>query len=233
MSERMEEPTQLGARVVAFGKTWERGGGFPYEWKWPSVAAPQLWDNWAHLSAAPDLALPAPAPVGEPTEAQDDALFEIHTMRGYYRDWQKRGDENAHMTLDDHMPWERAFDLLEADAQRPDDAMSETHLIAARAMGEPGFWSGLDPRRKVFLSLLAEIDRLRAALAAPVPVRQEAVEARIECHEDVTRQGISQPCDKTAVAWRLDPEERTPYPVCAYHSRGDLMVPLTRWLEKS
>lgn len=33
------------------------------------------------------------------------------------------------------------------------------------------------------------------------------------------------PCDKTAVAMRLDPTEGSPSPVCAYHSRAD-MVPL-------
>lgn len=45
------------------------------------------------------------------------------------------------------------------------------------------------------------------------------------CHEEVSRQGELQPCDKTAVAVRLDPEDDSPYPVCAYHSRGN-MVPL-------
>jgi hypothetical protein len=47
----------------------------------------------------------------------------------------------------------------------------------------------------------------------------------VECHEDVTRKGESQPCDKTAVALRIDPTEGTPYPVCAYHARA-VMVPL-------
>lgn len=46
------------------------------------------------------------------------------------------------------------------------------------------------------------------------------------CHEDVTRKGESQPCEKTAVAVRIDPQERDPYPVCAFHARGE-MVPLT------
>lgn len=46
------------------------------------------------------------------------------------------------------------------------------------------------------------------------------------CHEDVTRGGESQPCDKTAVAVRIDPEDDGPYPVCAYHARAE-MVPLT------
>jgi hypothetical protein len=45
------------------------------------------------------------------------------------------------------------------------------------------------------------------------------------CHEDVTRKGQSQPCEKTAVAVRIDPEDGGPYPVCAYHARGQ-MVPL-------
>ena len=47
-----------------------------------------------------------------------------------------------------------------------------------------------------------------------------------ECHEDVARGGESQPCDKTAVALRIDPTEGNPYPVCAYHARAE-MVPLT------
>lgn len=47
-----------------------------------------------------------------------------------------------------------------------------------------------------------------------------------ECHEDVIRQGESQPCDKVAVALRFDPNcPSEPYPVCAYHSRAP-MVPL-------
>jgi hypothetical protein len=47
-----------------------------------------------------------------------------------------------------------------------------------------------------------------------------------ECHEDVTRGGESQPCNKTAVALRIDQTEGLPYPVCAHHARGDDMVPL-------
>lgn len=45
-----------------------------------------------------------------------------------------------------------------------------------------------------------------------------------ECHEEVGRGGEVQPCDKPAVAVRRDAEGE-PYPVCASHSRGD-MVPL-------
>jgi hypothetical protein len=43
------------------------------------------------------------------------------------------------------------------------------------------------------------------------------------CWEHVTRKGVAQPCDKTAVAVRIDPEDRGPYPVCAYHSRGEMV----------
>jgi hypothetical protein len=43
------------------------------------------------------------------------------------------------------------------------------------------------------------------------------------CHEDVTRKGMSQPCDKTAVAVRIDEEDGDPYPVCAYHARGEMI----------
>ena len=46
-----------------------------------------------------------------------------------------------------------------------------------------------------------------------------------QCHEEVTRAGELEPCNKVAVALRLDPQESEPYPVCAHHARGD-MVPL-------
>lgn len=47
-----------------------------------------------------------------------------------------------------------------------------------------------------------------------------------QCHEGVSRKGDYQPCNKAAVAIRLDPnEEDSRYPVCAYHARGH-MVPL-------
>lgn len=48
-----------------------------------------------------------------------------------------------------------------------------------------------------------------------------------ECCEEVSRGGVLQPCDKTAVAVHND--EEFAYPVCAYHARGD-MVPLTELL---
>lgn len=44
------------------------------------------------------------------------------------------------------------------------------------------------------------------------------------CHENVTRGGEEQPCDKTPVALRLDPEEGSPYPVCAHHARADMVT---------
>ena len=46
-----------------------------------------------------------------------------------------------------------------------------------------------------------------------------------QCHEEVTRRGEVEPCEKTAVALRMDPEESEPYPVCARHARAE-MVPL-------
>lgn len=46
-----------------------------------------------------------------------------------------------------------------------------------------------------------------------------------ECHEEVTRRGEVEPCEKVAVALRIDPEEGEPYPVCARHARAE-MVPL-------
>jgi hypothetical protein len=46
------------------------------------------------------------------------------------------------------------------------------------------------------------------------------------CHEGVTRGGEFQPCDKPAVAMRIDvTEDGRPYPVCAKHARRP-MVPL-------
>lgn len=43
---------------------------------------------------------------------------------------------------------------------------------------------------------------------------------RIVCHEGVTRQGEFQPCDRPAVAYRLDiTEGYLPYPVCVGHTR--------------
>lgn len=48
-----------------------------------------------------------------------------------------------------------------------------------------------------------------------------------ECHETVIREGAQEPCDKPAVAVRIDPQWGEPYRVCARHARtGDLMVPL-------
>jgi hypothetical protein len=50
------------------------------------------------------------------------------------------------------------------------------------------------------------------------------------CHEDVTRKGESQPCEKPAVAVRIDPADGGPYPVCKHHARGE-MVSLADLLE--
>ena len=44
-----------------------------------------------------------------------------------------------------------------------------------------------------------------------------------DCTEDVVRAGESQPCDKPAVAFRLDPNFWGAYPVCAHHARADMM----------
>jgi len=45
------------------------------------------------------------------------------------------------------------------------------------------------------------------------------------CTEEVERKGEVQPCDKPAVAVRIDPTEGGGYPVCMRHTRGP-MVPL-------
>lgn len=52
-----------------------------------------------------------------------------------------------------------------------------------------------------------------------------------ECHHAVTRDGIEEPCERLAVALRLDFNESSegqPYPVCARHvaRRKGQMVPL-------
>ena len=46
-----------------------------------------------------------------------------------------------------------------------------------------------------------------------------------ECHEEVTRRGITEPCDRQSVAVRIDPNENAAYPVCRTHSRPPL-IPL-------
>jgi hypothetical protein len=46
-----------------------------------------------------------------------------------------------------------------------------------------------------------------------------------ECHEEVGRGVEVEPCEKPAVALRIDPQESEPYPVCARHARAP-MVPL-------
>lgn len=65
---------------------------------------------------------------------------------------------------------------------------------------------------------LRELARLRSLLRHRV------------CHEAVVRGGEDEPCEKTAVALRYDPEEGNPYPVCACHTRGADMVPLADFL---
>lgn len=51
----------------------------------------------------------------------------------------------------------------------------------------------------------------------------------LSCHEDVTRDGQSEPCDRPAVAARFDPNEGGAYPVCVKHTRHH-MVPLAQLL---
>ena len=47
----------------------------------------------------------------------------------------------------------------------------------------------------------------------------------VECHEEVTRRGELQPCDRPAVALRNWVEGDTYYPVCPTHARG-FCIPL-------
>jgi hypothetical protein len=48
------------------------------------------------------------------------------------------------------------------------------------------------------------------------------------CHHETSRRGEAQPCEKPAVAVKL--HEGEPFPVCAYHSYGQ-MVPLVALLD--
>jgi hypothetical protein len=43
-----------------------------------------------------------------------------------------------------------------------------------------------------------------------------------ECHEEVSRKGWLVPCDKPAVAIRI--HEGSGYPVCKYHTRGNMLT---------
>jgi hypothetical protein len=61
-----------------------------------------------------------------------------------------------------------------------------------------------------------DIDRFDMRLALGHPEK---------CTEEVSRNGLVDTCDRVAVALRLDPNEGSPYPVCARHARRDL-VPL-------
>ena len=56
-----------------------------------------------------------------------------------------------------------------------------------------------------------------------MPMIRSAFETAISCHEEVARKGRLEPCDKPAVALRWDYEDR-PYPVCSFHSRGDMVT---------
>ena len=45
------------------------------------------------------------------------------------------------------------------------------------------------------------------------------------CHEEVfSRDGDGAPCNKSAVAIRIDPNWDSPYPVCARHARAPLVT---------
>lgn len=60
-------------------------------------------------------------------------------------------------------------------------------------------------------------------VAEHLSVVREAFRWPFACTEGVTRGGEFQPCERLAVALRIDPEERTPYPVCPPHARGDMV----------
>ena len=48
---------------------------------------------------------------------------------------------------------------------------------------------------------------------------------RQECHEEITRNGELQPCERPAVGYRVDPAHDVPYPVCRPHLREPVFVP--------
>lgn len=57
----------------------------------------------------------------------------------------------------------------------------------------------------------------------------EVVRCPDRCDESVVRRGWNEPCDRPAVAVRLDPDTNDPYPVCPTHCRTE-MVPLRELL---
>jgi hypothetical protein len=54
-----------------------------------------------------------------------------------------------------------------------------------------------------------------------------------ECCAEVSRKGNSEPCDKTAYAVAVDPDDPTSlaWPVCVHHARGRTLIPLSELLE--
>jgi hypothetical protein len=59
--------------------------------------------------------------------------------------------------------------------------------------------------------------------------RQHLAHWASDCHEEVIRKGLAEPCEKPAVAARYDPGDGAPYPVCSRHARRP-MVPLSQLL---
>jgi len=53
------------------------------------------------------------------------------------------------------------------------------------------------------------------------------------CDHEVSRQGKTQPCEQPAIAVKL--HDGRPFPVCAYHSYGDMvpLVDLLAWKPRS
>ena len=62
------------------------------------------------------------------------------------------------------------------------------------------------------------------------PITDELIKATRDaakhgnCDEAVIRRGEAEPCHKPAVAFRYDPECGDPYPVCARHARGRMVL---------
>jgi hypothetical protein len=52
----------------------------------------------------------------------------------------------------------------------------------------------------------------------------------MECHEEVVRRNQIDVCGRVGVAYRKDPEDLHPYPVCSKHCRGN-MVPLSNEIQ--
>lgn len=54
-----------------------------------------------------------------------------------------------------------------------------------------------------------------------------------KCSTEVSRDGESQPCDKTAYAVAIDDEIGAVWPVCIHHARGRQLMTLAELLDRA